>query len=194
MNPHFIFNTLNSINDYILQNKKDVASHYLTQFSAMMRKILDNSKEEEVPLNEEIEFLETYIKLEQQRLANKFTYSIKVDNGINTEETLVPPSLFQPFIENSIWHGLSEKKGTDGLIEINFTKEQNSLVCTIDDNGMGMEQIESKNLNRKSFGTSGAQSRLDLLNKLKGTNAKIDFINKSEGVRVEIRLPLSLEM
>lgn len=193
MNPHFIFNTLNSINDYILQNKKDVASHYLTQFSKMMRKILDNSKKEEVPLNEEIEFLENYIKLEQQRLANKFTYSIKVHDSINTEETLVPPSLFQPFIENSIWHGLSEKKESDGLIVINFNKEHSTLICVIDDNGTGMNKIENKNLNRKSFGISGAQSRLDLLNKLKGTNAKINFINKSKGVRVEIRLPLSLE-
>lgn len=190
MNPHFIFNTLNSINDYIIRNKKEEASRYLTRFSIMMRNILDNSKEDEVPLNEEIEFLETYIKLEQQRLSNTFTYDIIISDDINIEETLIPPSLLQPFIENSIWHGFSEKKGTE-LITIAFTKEQNMLICSIDDNGGGIDP--NKNSNKKSFGTSSVQNRLDLLNKLKGSNSKIDFINKKEGVRVEIRLPLSLE-
>ena len=192
MNPHFIFNTLNSINDYILKNEKNIASHYLIQFSSMMRKILNNSKEEEVLLSDEIEFLETYIKLEQQRLANIFTYNITVDDDIDEKETLVPPSLLQPFIENSIWHGLSEKEG-NGRLTISFTKEQNALICTIDDNGIGMKLKAEDNTNKKSFGISSVQNRLDLLNKLKRTDAKIDFVEKDNGVRAVIRLPLSLK-
>lgn len=192
MNPHFIFNSLNSINDYISRNKKEEANHYVTRFSMMMRKILNNSKEEEVSLNDEIEFLEMYLKLEQQRLENRFEYTIDVDNDIDKEDTLVPPTLFQPFIENSIWHGLSEKK-EKGVLTITFVKEQNILICIIDDNGIGIKPPNNNIINKESHGISSTQSRLDLLNKLKGVDAKINFIDKKEGVRVVIRLPLSLK-
>jgi tetratricopeptide (TPR) repeat protein len=190
LNPHFIFNSLNSINDYVINNEKDAASNYLVRFSMMMRKILNNSKEEEVPLEEEIAFLDNYIQLEQQRLSHKFSYSIEVANTINKANTLVPPTLFQPFIENSIWHGLSEKK-ENGRLTITFQKEQHTLVCIIDDNGVGIEP--KKDSNKKSFGTGSAQNRIALLNKLKGGDAQIDFKEKEQGVQVILRLPLSIE-
>jgi tetratricopeptide (TPR) repeat protein len=190
LNPHFIFNSLNSINDYVINNEKDAASNYLVRFSMMMRKILNNSKEEEVPLEEEIAFLDNYIQLEQQRLSHKFSYSIEVANTINKANTLVPPTLFQPFIENSIWHGLSEKK-ENGRLTITFQKEQHTLVCIIDDNGVGIEP--KKDSNKKSFGTGSAQNRIALLNKLKGGDAQIDFKEKEQGIQVILRLPLSIE-
>jgi len=188
MNPHFIFNSLNSINDFVKKNKKEEASRYLTRFSAMMRKILTNSKEEEVSLDDEIKFLEAYIKLEQQRLKNSFEFEIKVDEKINTEDTLIPPSVLQPFIENSIWHGLSEKE--NGHLMVTFIKKQDNLLCIIDDNGLG---IKPKKNNHESVGIGNAQDRLSLVNSLKGTDAKIELIEKNEGVRVEIQLPLSLK-
>lgn len=190
LNPHFIFNSLNSINDFVQKNEKEKATDYIGQFSIMMRKILDNSQEEEIPLEKEIEFLEGYIKLEQQRLKNGFTYKIVVDNDIDKENTLVPPALFQPFIENSIIYGLLEKK-KEGTLLITFSKAQNTLICTIDDNGIGMKHIQDKK--KKSFGISGSQNRVDLLKQLKNSEAQIEIIEKEEGVRVTLQIPLSLE-
>lgn len=195
LSPHFIFNTLNSINDYIQNNQRDVASTYLTRFSKMMRKILENSTEEEIPLSEEIDFLENYIKLEQERLENKFSYSITVDKEIDVKETLIPPGLLQPFVENSIWHGLSERKGSDGMLKISAEKNHHSMIINLDDNGVGMDvSKQSKEGNQKSFGTTGVIDRLHLLNKLKGNlSAKVQFIDKTEGVCVQIQLPLIID-
>lgn len=191
MNPHFIFNTLGSINDFILKNKKEEASNYLVQFSTMMRKILDNSQEEEISLQEEIAFLDNYLKLEQQRLNQKFTYNITVDEAIHTENTYIPPSLLQPYVENSVWHGISPKLDNDGQINIDFTIKNNALVCTIDDNGVGLQ--EKNTVNRTSFSTKSAENRLNILNTLKGSNAKVNIIEKEQGIRVIIQLPLSVE-
>lgn len=191
MNPHFIFNTLGSINDFILKNKKEEASNYLVQFSTMMRKILDNSQEEEISLQEEIAFLDNYLKLEQQRLNQKFTYNITVDEAIHTENTYIPPSLLQPYVENSVWHGISPKPDNNGQINIDFTIKNNALVCTIDDNGVGLQ--EKNTVNRTSFSTKSAENRLNILNTLKGSNAKVNIIEKEQGIRVIIQLPLSVE-
>ena len=195
LNPHFIFNTLNSINDFIQKNEKELASSYLNRFSKMMRTILDNSGEKEVQLDEEIEFLENYIKLEQARLENKFTYSIKVSDDLNPKETLIPPLLLQPFIENSIWHGLSPLTRNEGRLTISIYKRANILMFYIDDNGVGMNtKVDTKPDKHQSFGTKSAQNRLDLLNQLQGDSvAKITFIEKEKGVGVEISLPLFIE-
>lgn len=192
LNPHFIFNTLNSINNYIQNNEQDIASNYLTRFSKMIRKVLENSEEEEIPLSDEVAFLENYIKLEQQRLDHKFEYTINISEDILAEETLVPPALLQPFIENSIWHGLSQRED-DGKLSINIIKKQNLLICTIDDNGGGI--IEKKDVlknDKKSFGSFNVISRLDLLNKVKGSSdAKVEFIEINSGLRVRIQVPFS---
>lgn len=192
MNPHFIFNTLNSINDFVLKNEKSKASNYLARFSVMMRQILDNSEEDEVNLSDEISFLESYIKLEQQRLNNAFSYNIDVNNKTDLEELYIPSALLQPIIENSIWHGLSPRK--EGVLKIAFTEEKDRLICTIEDNGVGLNPNKEQLFSDKSFGTSSVKNRIDLLNKRKGTNAKIKIIEKEEGVCAIIELPITKDI
>ena len=189
LNPHFIFNTLNSINSYMVKNKKEEASAYLIRFSKMMRKILDHTRQDEIPLDEEIEFLDNYIKLEQERLEGKFSYSIEVDPNIDLEETYMPPSLLQPIVENSIWHGLS-KKDKGGYLKIGFAQQGKNLVCAIEDNGLGMPTENNKTAGHTPFGKSSVQNRLELLNRLKGSSeAKMRYIGQKEGVRVEVQIP-----
>ena len=193
MNPHFIFNTLNSINDYVLKNEKKTASNYLTQFSIVVRRILENTAAAEVSLAEEIEFLKSYILLEQKRSQNKFTFRIEVNSDINPEVTFLPPSLLQPFIENSIWHGLSSKE--DGSLSVLFTKTKDNLLCTIEDNGKGLESDGLKNPLRKSFGLENIKNRLHLLNQSQKSNAYFEIGSKEEGgVKVIVRLPLVLSI
>ena len=196
LNPHFVFNTLNSINDYISKNEKTIASKYLTRFSMMMRQILDNSREEEITLTDELDFLKSYIELEQVRLDHKFNYSITVADGLNPNEILIPPALLQPFVENSILRGLYPKRGKDGHLDISITKKEQSLFCTIDDNGVGMKNNNLRiNANgSKSFGSNSIVDRLDLLNKIKGdSSAKVSFIEKDQGIRVQVQLPLAID-
>ena len=194
LNPHFIFNSLNSINDFVQKNQKDAASEYLVRFSRMMRKILDNSTQEEVPLSEEIEFLENYLRLEQERLNHKFTFKIDVDSSIDADETFIPPTLLQPYIENSIWHGLSPKK-KNGLLHIHITGEKDMLTCIIDDNGVGLRGVKSGGVKiHNSFGSNSTANRLNLLNRRENsTKSKVEFVEKEEGVQVKIQLPLSVD-
>ncbi len=112
MNPHFIFNSLNSISDYIRKNNSEEADDYLSKFAKVMRMTLENSEQQAIPLEEDMKALELYMQLEAKRLNNKFTYEIKVADDIDKENTLVPPMIFQPFVENSIWHGIAQKGGT----------------------------------------------------------------------------------
>lgn len=191
MNPHFIFNTLNSINDFILKNEKQSASNYLAKFANITRNILENTEQEEVSLSEEIEFLNNYITLEQQRLQHNFTFTIQTDSNINLDATLLPPSILQPFIENSIWHGLSSKE--DGQLTINFSKTKENLRCIITDNGVGLLK-DKETTSQKSFGLENVKNRLNLLNKAKNTNAHFKiYNNEKEGVTVEVLLPLSID-
>lgn len=120
MNPHFLFNSLNSINSYILQNKDEEASYYLTAFSKLMRKILDNSRKENISLKEELETTKLYLDLEAVRMEYKFDYRIQTKD-VDTEEIQIPPLILQPFLENAIWHGINHKD-TKGLIDIIISK------------------------------------------------------------------------
>jgi hypothetical protein len=110
MNPHFIFNALNSINRYIIRNNKETASEYLIKFSKLIRSILENSKLKEIPLEKEIEAIQLYVDLELLRFDNKFDFQVRIDESINRENTQIPPLILQPFVENAIWHGLMKKK------------------------------------------------------------------------------------
>ena len=138
MNPHFIFNSLNSISDYIAKNKTELADEYLTKFAKLMRLVLENSEKREVSLSEDLKALELYMQLEALRLNNKFTYEIKVDDMIDKENTMVPPLILQPFVENSIWHGIAKKQG-DGNIFIHIKKEGEMVNSIIEDNGIGRQ-------------------------------------------------------
>ncbi len=166
MNPHFIFNALNSINNYILKNNKEEASDYLTKFSKLIRKILKNSSETAITLREEIEILRTYIKLEQLRVDGGFGFTLH-NHQIDLDALTVPPLFLQPYVENAIWHGLSHKEGVKKLeISIHSNNETNTYI-KIKDNGIGREassRITSK-LNRRSFGTRITEERINSIDK-----------------------------
>ncbi|HEY5406707.1 MAG TPA: histidine kinase, partial [Ginsengibacter sp.] len=136
MNPHFIFNSLNSIGDYISKNNLQAAENYLIKFAKLMRSILENSEQKEVSLADDLKALELYMQLESMRMNNKFTYEIKVDPAIDKENTKIPPLILQPFVENSIWHGIAKKEGT-GKILVHIEKEGNMINCIVEDDGIG---------------------------------------------------------
>lgn len=196
MNPHFIFNSLNSINDYIDKHDTTTATLYTTRFAKLMRMILENSEQKEILLSEDLKALELYMQLESMRMENKFDYQIKVDEDIDPENTLIPPLILQPFVENSIWHGISKKQGP-GKILISIKKEGNMINCIVEDNGIGMKEsavskTENENQSKKSLGMKITKARIDIMNKMKKSNAKITESNLEEGTKIEIQLPEEL--
>lgn len=191
MNPHFIFNSLSSISDYISRNNVDEAGEYLASFAKVMRLTLENSEQKEVSLADDLEALHLYMQLEAKRLNNKFTYSIDVADDIDQENTLVPPMLLQPFAENSIWHGIGKKQG-NGHITISIHKQNNMLHCSVEDDGIGRTGAAQQTApgEKKSLGMKITQSRIDMLNKLKNTKATVQLTDKENGLKAEVILPL----
>lgn len=193
MNPHFIFNSLNSIGDYILNNDTQAASDYLSKFARLMRMTLENSDKQLITLEEDIQLLNTYLAIEQKRFEKVFEYDINVSDDLDIAEVLLPPMLLQPFVENSIVHGLSKSKKR-GKISIDFHSEQQQLIGIVDDNGVGRTASKMKNGHRKksSMGVSITQNRIEVLNKTKGTNGSLKIIDKEVGTKVIVSLPLVL--
>ncbi|MDY7395664.1 histidine kinase [Aureibaculum sp. 2210JD6-5] len=189
MNPHFIFNSLNSINDFIAKNNTKEANDYLVKFSKLTRSILENSDKKWISIAEEIELSELYMQLESYRLKDKFSYTIEVDSQIDKENTLIPPLILQPFIENSIWHGMVPLK-EKGNITITIKQKDNRLICTIDDNGVGRSKNTAGNSLKKSRGISITQSRLEILSQMKKVKGSINLVDKQKGLKVELTLPL----
>ena len=191
MNPHFIFNSLNSIGDYILKNDTSTAQDYLTSFARLMRMALENSEHKEISLDEDLKFIELYLQVESKRLPGRFSYTINVEEGVDTENTLVPPLMLQPFIENSIWHGFTSK-GSKGHILVEIKKENQMLVCSVDDNGSGRKPNGAETNNKKSLGIAIAENRIKILNKQKKSNGKLQITDKPDntGTRIEVSLPL----
>jgi len=192
MNPHFIFNSLNSIGDYILNNDSQAASDYLSKFARLMRMTLENSDKQLITLEEDISLLSTYLSIEQKRFERGFDFEINVTDELDIDEVLLPPMLLQPFVENSIVHGLS-KSEKDGKILINFQSEEQKLICTVEDNGVGRDISKNKNRRKKknSMGLSITQNRIDVLNKTRGTNGSVKIIDKELGTKVIVSLPLA---
>ena len=199
MNPHFIFNTLNSIQYYMYQHDKLATNNYLTKFSSLMRKVLENSQHTSIPLRDELEALNLYLELEMIRFKDKFDYEIKVDDEIDPLLYKVPTMLIQPYVENSISHGLMPCEGK-GMVKITLKLENVYISCTIEDNGIGREAAQenkrkSEN-NHNSLGTQIVSSRLDLVNALYGTSLKTIYTDlkningEPEGTRVEIQIPI----
>jgi LytS/YehU family sensor histidine kinase len=193
MNPHFIFNSLNSIGDYIIKNKTELADEYLTKFAKLMRLVLENSEKKEVPLADDLKALELYMQLESLRLNNKFTYEIKTDSEINQETTLIPPLILQPFVENSIWHGIAKKEGA-GHIVIDIKKQNGMINCIVEDNGVGRKkdsEIASlkDSTGRRSLGMKLTKERIGIINKTKNVNATVSLTDLTPGTRVEVKLP-----
>ena len=200
MNPHFIFNCLNSIKLYTLENDSQTASEYLTMFSQLIRLVLENSRAEKVTLQKELETLRLYIELEAMRFKNKVHYAIKVDPGIDQQYIEIPPLLLQPYVENAIWHGLMHKKdGGDIMVAVTLPAEQ-LLQIEITDNGVGRElaaAYKSKSATtQKSFGLKMTSDRLQIINQLYQINADVkitdvtDEAHQVTGTKVIIRIPV----
>ena len=176
MNPHFIFNALNSVNSFIAQNDERTANRYLTEFSTLMRNVLDNSEADFIPLSNEIEMLELYMKLEHSRFKDKFDYKIEVDEKLKISEYQIPPMLLQPYVENAVWHGLRYKKKKGSLSVRIQQKNEDSIEITITDDGIG--RIKSKELKTEnqqkqlSKGMDNIKKRVHILNEM--YNDKVD--------------------
>lgn len=195
MNPHFLFNSLNSINSFIIQNKQHEASRYLTSFSKLMRKILDNSRKDLITLKDELEAVKLYLDLEAVRLEYKFDYSIIIDKNIHEEDIVIPALVLQPFLENSVWHGIHPKAG-NGFIEITINKggddENPFLNIKIEDNGIGRTESAKRKKEKlhKSHGMDITLERLkmnDPRNKVQ-INDLYTENNDASGTNVELKI------
>ena len=199
MNPHFLFNSLNSINWYIIKKKPRQASRYLTKFSRLMRLVLENSKSKKIPLEHELQALKLYMEMEALRFENKFNYEIIISENIDEEEVEVPPLILQPYVENAIWHGLMNKKGK-GNLSINISEKNNQLHCSIEDNGIGREaaaELKKATVSQnRSRGMEITSSRISMMKNGVGAGQSVQIIDlkdgegKALGTRVELLLPL----
>jgi sensor histidine kinase YesM len=202
MNPHFIFNSLNSINRFILQNNKAQASEYLTKFSRLVRLILQNSQSALIPLESELESLQLYLELEAVRFDHHFEFNIKVDDELETDIIKVPPLIIQPYAENAIWHGLMHKE-EKGNLEIEIFQQDDVLCCKITDDGIGRKhaaELASKSATpHKSMGLKITADRIAMLRKLNGNESPVtmnDLVNpdgSAAGTEVIIKIPLVYE-
>ncbi|MBK6543091.1 MAG: histidine kinase [Flavobacteriales bacterium] len=191
MNPHFIFNALNSISAFIRQQEPHRAQEFIARFGRLMRLVLENSRMAEVPLKSDLEALGLYLELEQARTENKFDFHIHLEDGLDPEEVNVPPLVMQPFVENSIWHGVSGMVGR-GSITIHIRRQGDQLVMDISDDGVGRGEPSTSNVPEKkgSLGTLITKARLDLVQRQKGRPAFFRYIDQAIGTRVELVLPI----
>ncbi|MBK9791539.1 MAG: histidine kinase [Sphingobacteriales bacterium] len=197
MNPHFIFNCMNSIQAMILSDQNMQASTYLTKLSRLVRSVLENSVKTFIPLQEVIENLKLYLELESLRFDQQFNYDIRTE-GLDVYSIEMPSMLIQPYVENSIWHGLLKKEG-DKNIHIRFYKDFNYLICEIEDNGIGRVKATELNLKKqhKSLGTLITKEMFDTLHKIKETDYSVEIIDLYDehhlptGTRVMVRIELN---
>ncbi|MBX3255866.1 MAG: histidine kinase [Chitinophagaceae bacterium] len=200
MNPHFIFNCLNSINRYIVKSDQATASLYLTRFAKLIRLILDNSNSKSITLANELQALSLYMEMESIRFEKKFTYSIECDDAINTEVTYVPPLIIQPYVENAIWHGLLHKE-TAGHLWVRISKKRSDLLqCIIEDDGIGREkarELKSKSAStKKSLGMKLTENRLGLLSTHFSSEAMVEIEDlqdengEAKGTKVILNIPV----
>ena len=197
MNPHFIFNSLNSINSFIGENNTQEAQLYLSKFARLMRLILENSRKNMVALEDEINALKLNLELEQLRFDGRFDFEIKIDTDIDPEDLYLPPMLIQPSIENAIKHGIKGKEGK-GLITLTIKPENNLLTCIIEDNGVGRKETMRKSNKQDahvSLGTQVTIERLEMLRQEKSSEAGMEIIDLKDergigiGTRVVLKIP-----
>lgn len=195
MNPHFIFNSLNSIKSFIAKNEPRVAADYLSKFARLMRLILANSKSQTVTLESELEAIEIYIHLERMRFKNKFNFELSIDPGVDMKQTKIQPMIIQPFVENAIWHGLMHKE-EEGHLSILISGHEDYLEVIIDDDGVGREKsLEISNqrmIKKHSYGMEITEERLQhFYGKAYQLKIEDKFENgQSTGTRVVIHLPI----
>lgn len=201
MNPHFIFNSLNSIQHYIFNTRSDEAIKYLNKFARLVRIILSNSEKPSVTVQEDLEALKLYLELEQMRFEDKFDYEIIIDPSVDADYDIMPPLLMQPYVENAILHGLNPKEGK-GKLTITLNSKNNFLICTITDNGIGREKAaEIKRTmpfrKHKSMGMKITEDRLKILNEINNSQLSVtitdlkDANGQAMGTRVQLFVPLS---
>lgn len=195
MNPHFIFNALNSVNHFVSQNDERTANKFLSEFSRLMRLVMENSQEDFIPLHKEEEIISLYVKLEHYRFRDKFDYQIRVDEQLNKETIELPPMLIQPYIENAVWHGLRYKE-SKGNLNIHIGTDAQGLKVVITDNGIGRKksaQLKTENQKKNtSTGLKNIEQRLDILNTIYKTNYRvaIDDLANESGTCVTILVPM----
>jgi tetratricopeptide (TPR) repeat protein len=196
MNPHFLFNSLNSVNQFIAQNNELEANKYLTSYSNLMRNTMENSNKDFVTLSNEIENLSKYLELEHLRFKDKFQFEIKVDENLDPDTTWVPNMIIQPHLENAIWHGLRYKE-EKGLLKLGFSLDGKKMIITVDDDGIGPTKSgELKTHNQKvhtSRGLTNTKERMTLLNELYKTKMSFSVTEKESpktGTIVEIIVPI----
>ncbi len=201
MNPHFIFNALNSINAYVQKNEPDKAASFLSRFARLMRLVLENSRQSEVPLKDDLDALDAYLHLERARSGEKFDYRIEVAGDLDPEDVMVPPLVAQPFVENAIWHGMSGKT-EKGMIKLSVSRKGDQLLFSIEDDGvgrsspkrmasMGEQDPHDAPAKKTSLGTAITKARLDLVRQQKGKAAGFKYVDLEHGTRVELTLPFS---
>ena len=199
MNPHFIFNAINSIQYFIVRNDQSEAYNYLAMFSKLMRNVLENSRHTFIPIKKELETLDLYIKLEMLRFDESFEKTITMDDKIDVLQTLIPPMLIQPYLENAIWHGLLLKEKGPKKIMIVFKKYADFILCTIEDTGVGRthsQKYKSKHTTEKSLGMRITKERLNLLTQTNTRSFNVEIIDLTDehgnasGTRVELTIPI----
>lgn len=200
MNPHFIFNSLNSIQHYIFHSKTDEAIKYLSKFARLVRIILNNSDKPTVTVEEDIEALKLYLELEQMRFEEKFTYEIIIDKSVDVDYDIMPPMLMQPYVENAILHGLNPSSKKGKLI-ISLSAKDNFLICTITDDGIGREKAAEikrtmPSSKHKSLGMKITEDRLKILNEINNSKLSVTITDlkkgsESKGTQVQLFIPLT---
>lgn len=201
MNPHFLFNSLNSINNFVLKNDIEKASDYITKFSKLIRFILNSSSTPLITLKEELNMLDLYVKLEQMRVTGGFDYILKLDKKIQTLKIKVPPLFLQPFIENAIWHGITKTNSKHKFIKIDIKKEGNFIIYKVIDNGIGLNKsLKQKKApiheRRKFYGSEATKNRIQIL--FQSADIKVNTKDISEngktGTQVYIKIPINGEI
>lgn len=196
MNPHFIFNALNSVNQFVAKNDERTTNKFLSDFSRLMRLVMENSQEDFIPLHKEQEIISLYLKLEHYRFRDKFDYTITIDENVNAETVEIPPMLIQPYIENAVWHGL-RYKDTKGHLNLTMRKISDGLQVEITDDGIGRKrsaQLKTENQKKQnSTGLKNIEQRLAIINKVynAGYTVSIQDVDTGEqtGTRVIINVP-----
>jgi sugar lactone lactonase YvrE len=200
MNPHFLFNALNSIRHHVLNSRPDEADRYLSKFARLIRLILDHSDQRSVPLADELQALRLYLELEASRFDDKFSFHIQVDPSIDTSTTMIPPMLIQPYLENAIWHGLMQKP-EGGELVLRIGHEGEHLRIEVEDDGIGRAkaaEIKSRSaLKKRSMGMSITQQRLSMIEKQQGIRCHLhveDLVlpdGEPGGTRITLLIPLT---
>lgn len=197
MNPHFIFNSLNSINYFISSSDKLSANRYIADFSKLIRTILTNLNKDLIPIEKEVEFISDYLKIEHLRFGDKFDYRISVDKGIGSSGLLVAPGMIQPFVENSIWHGIRGIEDRKCIIEVSITMKKGHLEAVITDDGSGRKRSENMAAGKNHFGSRGiaiVEERLRIMNDLFGTDCRFSISDlwperEDTGTKVVVEIP-----